>query len=62
MQSTETEQALLCMALDPYAEPGDYDDPADDCIDAVGRWRPEHDFPALDQGDHCRRCGTRAED
>lgn len=31
------------------------------CIDSDGEAWPEHDYPPVEEGDECRRCGAEAE-
>jgi hypothetical protein len=36
--------------------------PDDACVDADDEVHPEHDYPPVDQGNECRRCGAEAEE
>jgi hypothetical protein len=58
-------QDALEHALSPYQDTVneilESEEPADDeCVDSEGVVRPEHDYPAEDEGGECRRCGAEA--
>jgi hypothetical protein len=40
----------------------EYEISDDDCVDGDGEVWPEHDYPPVDEGNECRRCGAEAED
>lgn len=33
----------------------------DECVDRDGEVYPEHDFPPVEEGNECRRCGAEAD-
>jgi hypothetical protein len=49
--------------LSPVGGPKyEYFPPEDERVDADGNPWPEHDYPPVDQGNECHRCGAEADD
>lgn len=44
-----------------YDDGGAYGPDPDACIDGDGQQYPEHDYPPVDAGNECRRCGAEAD-